>query len=380
MDKVNVTSTSLHSAVVSDIVVRDGDQVRLVFRPGIVDNPSNPAACVRGRFLYQRKGKKDEWVDFDAQPLSSLKKGEQFQLELKAGELWPLLRQLGGLYRVHRGQGVPQGRVEFVKVDEQFAEFLRLGDQELQDFLSANPGDAISTLRRVLRWLSQSPGAADRLADESTDLPELNALVGLANLRSVVGIWEANSTNSDEEFWQSVFAKHSFVLSQVFAYPIIVIRGKAYVGGKTLDNEHGNLVDFLAQVPGSGEAVLIEIKTPNTSLLGAQYRQDVFPPSRDLSGAISQVLKYRESLLHDLHALNAGTSTRLLGTEPRCIVIAGCAARELGDEGRRRSFERFRERLLGVTVIGFDEVFARVAGQIGLLQHVDRAGGEPASR
>jgi hypothetical protein len=163
-------------------------------------------------------------------------------------------------------------------------------------------------------------------------------------------------------------------------HPIIVIRGKAYVGGKTLDNEHGNLVDFLAQVPGSGEAVLIEIKTPNTSLLGAQYRQDVFPPSRDLSGAISQVLKYRESLLHDLHALNAGTSTRLLGTEPRCIVIAGCAARELGDEGRRRSFERFRERLLGVTVIGFDEVFARVAGQIGLLQHVDRAGGEPASR
>jgi hypothetical protein len=372
MEKVEVTSTSLHSAVVSDIVVRDGEQVRLIFRPEIVDNPSDPAASVRGRFLYQRKGKNDMWADFDARPLSSLKKGEQFQLEIKAGELLPLLRNLGALYRIHRGQGVPLGRVEFVKISEQFAEFLRMGDQDLQAFLTANRGDAVSTLRRVLRWLSESPATAEHLADESVALPELNALVGLANLRSVVGIWEANSSNSDEEFWQGIFASHAFVLSQVFSYPIIVIREKAYVGGKRLDNAHGNLVDFLAHVPGSGEAVLIEIKTPSTNLLGAMYRQDVFPPSTALSGALSQVLNYRESLMHSLHSLNDEASPRLLGAEPRCVVIAGSVERELTDQARRRSFERFRERLQGVTVLGFDEVLARVRNLVKLLEAADK--------
>jgi hypothetical protein len=247
-----------------------------------------------------------------------------------------------------------------------------MGDQDLQDFLAANRGNAVSTLRRVLRWLSESPAAAEYLADESTALPELNALVGLANLRSVVGIWEANSSNSDEEFWQGTFARHAFVLSQLFSYPIIVIRGKAYVGGKRLDNAHGNLVDFLAHVPGSGEAVLIEIKTPATDLLGAMYRQDVFPPSTALSGSLSQVLNYRESLMHSLHSLNDEASPRLLGAEPRCVVIAGCVERELVDQPRRRSFERFRERLLGVTVLGFDEVFARVRNLVKVLEAADK--------
>jgi hypothetical protein len=156
-------------------------------------------------------------------------------------------------------------------------------------------------------------------------------------------------------------------------YPIVLIREKAYVGGKRLDNAHGKLVDFLGQVPGSGEAVLIEIKTPTTELLGSEYRQDVFPPSRDLSGALAQVLSYRESLMHELHALNDGERDRLLGVEPRCVVIAGCAKDELKDDARRRSFERFRERLQGVTVLTFDELFDRIGGLVQLL------GEEPGS-
>jgi len=97
MDTVEIQSTSLHSADVSDIVLRDGDQVRLVFRPTIVDNPSNPSACVRGRFVYQRKARKDVWEDFDSKPLTSIKSGEQFQLQIKAGELDHLLHELAAL-------------------------------------------------------------------------------------------------------------------------------------------------------------------------------------------------------------------------------------------------------------------------------------------
>lgn len=136
----------------------------------------------------------------------------------------------------------------------------------------------------------------------------------------------------------------------------MVIKGKAYVGGKEYDNRHGNLVDFLARIPGSGNAVLVEIKTPTTPLLGREYRDDVFPPSRELAGAISQVIHYRESLMNS-PTIRQGA--KLSASEPRCAIVTGCRD-ELTEDVRKRAFERFRERLLGVTVVTFDEFFERI--------------------
>jgi hypothetical protein len=365
MKKVEVTATSRHSAVISDVILRQLQTVRLIFRPEIVDNPSDPGACVRGRFVYQKRGRGDEWEDIPPTSLATLKKGEAYQLELHAGELLQLFQEIGPLYRLYRREGVPQGRQEFVKVGHQLAEFLELTEPELNDFLAVNRKHATLTLRRLLRWLSRNPSVAQQLADD--ELPELNALVGLANLKAVLNVWRSNATNNDEEFWQKTLSKYAFVLSQLFAYPVVVIHGKAYVGGKRLDNKHGNLVDFLGRVSSSGAAVLIEIKTPGTPLLGAEYRQDVFPPSRDLSGAIAQALQYRESLMQEFHAVTHGEKG-WLSSDPRCVVIAGSVTGELTSETKKRSFERFRERVIGVTLITYDELFARVEGLIKLLE------------
>lgn len=287
-------------------------------------------------------------------------------MEIKSGELLPLLHELGALYRFHQIEGIPQGRVELVKIEQQFAHLLRLSDAELNDFFGANPADALTTLRPVLHWIAGSPSAARQFAEESAPLPELNALVGLTNLRAVHKIWRDNAENDDEELWQRTFAQHSFVLSQLLAYPVVIIRGKAYVGGKRVNNTHGNLVDFLGRVPSSGAAVLMEIKTPQTDLLAKEYRQDVFPPSIHVTGAISQVLEYRETLLQEMHQVLQGQSTGITPCDPKCVVIIGSAQRDLSSESRKRSFERFRERLVGVTVVTFDEVFERVSKLISL--------------
>jgi hypothetical protein len=365
MEKIAIESTSSRSAICTDIVIRNGDQVRLAFRPEIVDNPRNPNACVRGRFVYQRKGKKDAWVDFDNMPLSSLKKGEGFQLQLRAGELLPLLQNLGALYRLHRKSGVPHGRIELVKIEQQLAKLLQLSEAELNEFLEANSEGAVTTLRRVLSWLSRQAATTESLPEQ---LPDLNALLGLANLRAVSCLWQHNRENDNEEFWQKTFAAHSFVLSQLLAYPVVLIKDKAYVGGKRIDNAHGSIVDFLGKVASSGAPVLIEIKTPQTPLLGREYRQDVYPPSRDVTGAVSQVLLYRESLMQQFHALLAGEQTGIIACDPKCVVVVGNAESELLDESLRRSFERYRQGLAGVTVLTFDEVFARVEALIHLLQ------------
>ena len=371
METVAIQSTSRQTADCSDILLREGPTVRLIFRPQLVENPHDPDACVKGRFIYQRKGKNNAWEDVDSPSLASLKRSEYFELEIKSGELLPLLRQLGALFRFHRKQGLPRGRVELVRIGQHLAKLLELTEPELRVFLSENTSDAMETLRRVLRWIANNPGTAEQLAANERQLPELNALVGLANLRAVLQIWNDNRENADEEFWQAVFAKHSYVLSQLFAYPVAIIKGKAYVGGKRYDNLHGNLVDFLGHVPSSGSAVLIEIKTPTTPVLSGAYRQDVYPPSGEISGAVSQVLHYRETLLRELHTLTQGRHALLTGAEPRCVVIAGNAARDLSDDYRKGSYERFRERLFGVTVVTFDEVFRRVADLIALLEQTE---------
>src|SRR5205823_2503737 len=113
---------------------------------------------------------------------------------------------------------------------------------------------------------------------------------------------------------------------------------------------------------------LIEIKTPQTPLLGPAYRTDVYPQSRELSGAVSQVLHYRETLLGELHSLKKGRHALLSSAEPRCVVIAGNTERELTDDYRKGSFERVRERLFGVTVVSFDEVFGRITSLVDLLK------------
>jgi hypothetical protein len=357
MEEIDIQPTSSHTAKCSDIVLREGNRVRLIFRPELVDNPNNSEARVRGRFLYQRKGDDDSWQAFDKISLSTLKKNEGFQLELHSNEVLTLRHDLYELARLHRERGIPDERAHFLKVKDNLAALLELTQPELADFLSRNETDAISVLKRVLRWLYEAPDIAAKLAFDEIELPTLNGLIARANIEALVRLWTSNAENPDEEFWQCELAKHSFVLSWLFSYPVVVIKGKAYVGGKEYDNRHGNLVDFLARVPSSRNAVLIEIKAPTTALIGSQYRQDIFPLSGEVLGAISQVLHYRDSLLSDSRVRE---SADLSAAEPRCLIIAGSASRELIDDPRRLSFERFRERFLGVTIITFDEVFQRL--------------------
>jgi hypothetical protein len=368
MDKIEINSTSPFTATCPDVIIRLGEQTRLIFRPEIVKNSSDPSACVHGRFIYQKKARADKWENFERTPLTSIKKEEGFQLELKASELAVLMRELSGLYRLGRSGGVPQGKVEFLKVEQSLSTLLQLTQQDLQAFLSANTTDALKTLGAILKWFTNQTAALELVSGEE-ELRGLNALLGLASLRTIVKLWKENSGNAKEDFWQQFLSQHTYVLSQLLAYPLILIKDKAYVGGKSINNSGGNLVDFLCRLNSSGAAVLVEIKTPQTALLGAPYR-NILPPSSELIGAISQVLQYKESLMQELHSLQH-ESPQLSGAEPYCVIIAGSASRELTDDVKRRSFERFRERVTGVRILTFDEVFSRIEDLVKLLENAE---------
>ena len=176
-------------------------------------------------------------------------------------------------------------------------------------------------------------------------------------LQSALELWRTERQNPSEEFWHAAFLSRPELLAPTVNGRSFTLNSKCYVGGKAIDNSGGNVLDFLAQ--HSGDVALIEIKPPTAHLVGPAYRTNVVLPSRELVGAITQVLTYRASLLADLHALR-GQSPTLHVHNPGAYVVIGDAEREQLDELQRHSFEMFRRSFKDVVVITYDELFGGI--------------------
>lgn len=179
-------------------------------------------------------------------------------------------------------------------------------------------------------------------------------------LINLLDLWSANRRNASEGFWQQTLSTHGYAIGQMFAAPVTVIQEKAYVGGTTLDRTDGRLLDFMLSGSVSSDAILLEIKTPMTALLGAQYRANAYAPSAELSGAIVQVSDYCQEFRDNIQSLTKGLERPLTAFNPKCVVLIGDSERELDDPTKRRSFELFRGSLSGVEIVTFDEFFKKV--------------------
>lgn len=384
MDKFRIRSTSRSSAECSDVVLRETDITRLVFRPMLVDNPSIPEAAVKGTFIFQRKGPREQWVDVETIPLSQLKKGDAYKLPIDSSEVLTLYKHLTDLYQVHSESGVPLGDHEFVPVNRTLAEIARMAPGDLGKILAANRAVGSALLARLLAWATHADEPAalveQLIALSPASLRTLNIAVNLQSLKAAIALWQANQTNADEEFWQRSLTDNSFVLEHVFSWPTTIVRGKAYVGGKSVMNTGGNVIDFLMNNRVTRNAALIEIKTPTTPLLATrEYRSGVYPPSSDLAGTIMQLLNYKHSLQQEYHSLTHGQANPFDSFDPRCATVVGNAGRELLNEDKRKSFELFRNQFSGVTIITYDELFSRAEQLIRVLES-PRAKPSPAAK
>ena len=179
-------------------------------------------------------------------------------------------------------------------------------------------------------------------------------------LIDILATWDNNKENDDEQFWQLTFNENNYVLSQVFAVPVVFIEDKAYVGGMKMDSAEARFVDYIFSAESSQEAILIEIKTPATRLLGSEYRSGIYGPSKELSGAIVQVLRYRTELVTNLRAITEERDYKLAAFNPKCVLILGNTGAQLTDVNMRRSFELFRGGLRDVEIVTYDELFRKV--------------------
>ncbi len=185
-------------------------------------------------------------------------------------------------------------------------------------------------------------------------------------------MWNKNQSNSDEEFWQKALSERAFVLNQLFAYPVVIIEEKAYVGGKQVTNKGGHVVDLLGMTETTRSAILIEIKTPTTPLLGSEYRKG-YPFSQDISGAITQVLRYRQTLMTEFFALTQDRAL-IVGDIP-CLVIAG-HSNQLDNAIKAECFD-LQRKVQGVTIITYDEMFGKLQKLLGLFEQTEAADERP---
>lgn len=190
---------------------------------------------------------------------------------------------------------------------------------------------------------------------------------GLADLEAAVDFWESAEKGKSEPFWQEALKKFSFVISQIFAVPTVVIDDQPYIGGKGLENTGGNVADFLVKNPLTGALGIVEIKKPSTELLGKKvYRGGIHAPLTELVGAVSQAIAYRDSLVKEYYQLVKGTANDF-PYDPLCVVIAGTTA-QLDTPERRRSFELFRRGLKDVHIVTFDELFEQAKALVDLVK------------
>lgn len=176
---------------------------------------------------------------------------------------------------------------------------------------------------------------------------------------------QKTETTTLEKNWQIFFKTYNWIFSQLFAFPVLYFDSEAYVGGKTIENKNGKVVDFVYKNALTSNIALIEIKTHLTPLLESNpYRgKDVFSITKHFSGAIAQVLDQKDNLMKDFN--NTCKGAGLEAFNPPCIIVIGRISAL--DKNQRKSFELFRSSCKEVHIVTFDEVCLKIENLLSIL-------------
>jgi hypothetical protein len=367
LGRIFVRSTSDRTAEVTPpVVLRESARKRLVFAPVVVKNSRDPAAAVRGELVYESKNATGQWVrdkPFDARTLPA---GESVRLELDSAALLRLHQCVAALYGWMAEEGFEYGTKRLISVDT---------DADLVEILEsiATIGDR-GQVKKLLGLMSQqnSEELAAALQDAEPEVSSrLVFATGLAKLRSFLEESAEALDSSDEKLWQRIIERNTWVIGQLFARPLVLLKREAYLGGKSIHNTGGNNADFLLRNDVTGDTLIVEIKTPATALTGnALYRNNAYAPSKELASAVQQVLQDLYSLRQSFSALTGDGPPEFRLFKPKLLLIIGNLTREQ-DVNRVRSFELFRNSIPDVDVITFDELVAKARLLLAVFEGAD---------
>ena len=375
-DTVDVISTSTVTANTSPITLSQTEILRFKFLPTLVDNKKEPNKSVSGKLLYEKKRKNDSHFPSETAGSSvkvsrgAVKVGDWMEFQLNTSETYELYQGLKHLYALYDDIGeITYGSATYTRVDSSLRQFLSIIQNDPSAARMIGNEENYDLFKTLLRLITQT-SSLDSLKKSLAELQDENAQhlamsLNIVKLQRVATLMADNLDNNSEEFWQTtVFKENQWVLAQIFACPCTIFSDKAYVGGKGVDNSGGNLCDFIYQNRLSQNVALIEIKTPCTEIIGNSYR-GTYSFSHELSGAVNQVLNYRDNLTKSYYTLCHQSASQFEVLSPKCVVIIGKLASM--NSTQIAAFESFRNSLSGVQILTFDELYQRVIDLIAIL-------------
>ena len=311
---IDVVSRSAMTADATPVVLSSTERFRFRFMPMLVDNQNNPEQSVRGKLLLERKPKNEKYFPTDSVApcekvtRGSSKNGDWVEIELHSEETYNLFMGLKKLYDLSGCMnGIPFGSARFAQIDSSFSSFLEVIQNDPSAARMIGEPQNFELIKILLQLITQTSSheslknSLSSLANEN--LQALTTSASLEGLKRVEALMRENLDNGKEEFWQQkVFNENQWVLAQIFSCPCTIYAQKAFVGGKSLDNKGGNVCDFIYRNKMTQNVALIEIKTPCTEIVGKPYRE-TYSMSLDMSGAVNQVLNYRDELQKNFSTL-----------------------------------------------------------------------------
>lgn len=217
-----------------------------------------------------------------------------------------------------------------------------------------------SDLDSVLSLLALAPASKISVTDNYIQTKDK---INIAYLDDIIKNYEAllKHAKDNEKEWQTFFEKHGWILSNLFPFQVVLHGREAYIGGKTLENKEGRVVDFLYQNGFRDNFALLEIKTHYRKLIkNTPYREpDVFAMHDHLSAAISQCLDQKNTFLTDF-----GQKYKIL--DPRVILVIGLKSKL--NVNQSKCFELIRGNQQNVVMVTFDELLEKIKGLRSVLQ------------
>lgn len=368
---IDVVSRSAMTADATPVVLSSTERFRFRFMPMLVDNQNNPEQSVRGKLLLERKPKNEKYFPTDSVApcekvtRGSAKNGDWVEIELHSEETYNLFIGLKKLYDLSGCMnGIPFGSARFAQIDSSFSSFLEVIQNDPSAARMIGEPQNFELIKILLQLITQTSSheslknSLSSLANEN--LQALTTSASLEGLKRVEALMRENLDNGKEEFWQQkVFNENQWVLAQIFSCPCTIYAQKAFVGGKSLDNKGGNVCDFIYRNKMTQNVALIEIKTPCTEIVGKPYRE-TYSMSLDMSGAVNQVLNYRDELQKNFSTLTRDLeeADTVRAFSPKCVVVIGKISTL--NAKQQKAFELYRNSFNNLTIITFDELHQKI--------------------
>lgn len=365
---VYIESLSRDVAQCNAVVLKVNESFRYLFVPKLIDNSNDKSKCISGQFIVQKKSRNDKWENHDFLPINKMVKDQWINLDLSTSSMDILISYVQKLRELY----LEEGKYDSFGTVRTFVFSNKLNSEEKE--LILDMFDKNDKLKEELRkYLKDDISIEDVLNAIGTGKLNINQLVNKLNETETNQIYntlqakminpiflEDNLENDEEKFWQELFKQHPNILSTIIPSVVHIIEDQPYFGGKAIDNKGGTIGDFLYK-SGTNNVSIIEIKTPSTDLLGTEYRNDVFCPSKELTGSIIQIRKQKDNLMKEYDHIRRKSLIKgkdFDAYDPKSYIIIGNSSKLNSIE--LESFELFRNSLKDIEIITFNELIEKL--------------------